>query len=421
MTRPSFFSGTLPRRLLAVGAAAGLAVTLLPAAPAEAASSQRVRATFFGMHDANPTSWPVAPVGNIRLWDSGVAWRQIETANGVFDFSNLDAQVDAARAHGARVLLVLGQTPRFHSTRPGKRGTYGLGAASMPTQSSWTNYVYKLVNRYKGRGVDYQVWNEANVSGYWNGTPAQMAKLTHWTSRIVNNNDASAQVVAPALATRLTGQRAWLRTFYAQRTGGKKVAAYVDAVSLNLYPLPKQAPEASMTLLNASRIMLSRAGVRKPIWNTEINYGLPGGGSATNITRAKEAAYVARTLVLNAENNIKRVFWYAWDLQNLANTQLTYTNGTSLTPAGKAYQVVRGWLLAGRTKGCARDGRGTYTCTLAYSGGVKRIYWNPSRKVTVRAVKSARASVGLYGVEKPLSGGEAIGVGSAPVMGRSAK
>jgi hypothetical protein len=421
MTRPTFLSGTLPRRLLALGVAAGLATTLLPAAPAEAASSQRVKATFFGMHDGDPTTWPTAPVGDIRLWDSLVSWRQLETANGVFDFSRLDAQVDAARANGSRVLLVLGQTPRFHSTKPGKRGTYGLGAASMPTQASWTNYVYKLVTRYQGRGVDYQVWNEANVSGYWSGTAAQMAQLTRWTSRIVNNNDSSAQVVAPALATRLTGQRAWLRTFYSQKTGGKKVAAYVDAVSLNLYPLPKEAPEASMKLLAASRIMLSQAGVSKPIWNTEINYGLLGGGSANNITRAKEAAYVARTLVLNAENNVKRTFWYAWDLQNLANTQLTYTDGTSLTQAGTAYKVVRDWLLYSRTKGCVRDGKGTYTCTVAYSGGVRRIYWNPSRKVTVRAVKSARASAGLYGVEKPLSGGEAIGVGTAPVMVRSAK
>jgi hypothetical protein len=291
----------------------------------------------------------------------------------------------------------------------------------MPTQTAWTNYVFKVVNRYKGRGVDYQVWNEANVAGYWNGTAAQMAKLTQITSRIVNNNDSRAKVVSPAMATRLTSQRAFLRTFYAQHVGGKKVSAYVDAVALNLYPLANGSPEESMTLLAASRTMLRAAGVNKPIWNTEINYGLLGGGSARNIARAKEQAYVARTLVLNAENNVKRMFWYAWDLQSLANTQLTLTNGTSLAPAGKAYEVVRGWLLGTRTKGCARDGKGTYTCTLAFSGGVKRIYWNPSRKVTVRVVKSARASVGVYGVQKPLSGGEQIGVGQAPVLIRSAR
>ena len=421
MTRTTLLTRPAARRLLSLGAAVGLGLTLLPATPAQAATSQRVGGSFFGMHDGDPSSWPEAPVGSIRLWDSGVTWRQIEKANGVFDFSVLDAQVANARAHGARVLLVLGQTPRFHSTRPGKRGSYGLGAASMPTQTAWRNYVYKVVTRYKGRGVDYQVWNEANVPGYWNGSPAQMAKLTQWTSKIVNNNDRSAKVVSPALATRLTGQRKWLRTYFAQRTGGKRVAAYVDAVSLNLYPLPKQAPEASMTLLSASRTMLAQAGVRKPIWNTEINYGLLGGGTASQITRSKEAAYVSRTLLLNAANNVKKVFWYAWDLQHLANTQLTYSNGTSMTPAGTAYEVTRGWLLGARTKGCTRDRKGTYTCTLGYAGGVKRIYWNPSRKVTVRVVKSARATVSLYGVERAISGGSAIGVGTRPVMVRSAR
>ena len=228
-------------------------------------------------------------------------------------------------------------------------------------------------------------------------------------------------MVSPALATRLTGQRAWLRTFYAQRIGGKKVAAYVDAVSLNLYPTAKGTPEASMTLLAASRTMLRQAGVRKPIWNTEINYGLLGGGTARKISRDRQAAYVARTFMLNAVNNVKRVYWYSWDLQNLANTALTYDNDTSLTSAGVAYKVVRSWLLGARTHGCVRDSRGTYTCELTYSGGVRRVYWNPTRKVTIRAVKSARATQGLSGVERPASSGVQIGVGMRPVMVRSVR
>ena len=410
----------LSRRLLAVAIAVGVGLALLPAAPA-AAANQRIGSTFFGMHDSNPATWPNAPVGTVRLWDSGVSWREIERSNGVFDFTRLDEQVAAARANGARVLLVLGQTPRFHATKPVRRGSYGVGAVSMPTKASWTRYVSTVVRRYKGRGVDYQVWNEANVSGYWRGTPAQMAKLTQWTSRIVNSNDRAAKVAAPALATRLSSQRLWLRTFYAQRTGGKKVSAYVDAVALNLYPVASASPEASMTLLTAVRTMLNQAGARKPIWNTEINYGLLGGGTAKRIAPSKQAAYVARTFLLNAANNVKRVYWYSWDLQRLANTSLTSDNDTSLTRAGTAYKVVRSWLTGARTKGCVRDGRGTYTCTLAYSGGVRRVYWNPTRNVTIRAVKSARASMGLAGVERSARSGARIVVGKSPVMVRSAR
>ncbi|HEX6937745.1 MAG TPA: hypothetical protein VF227_14590, partial [Actinomycetes bacterium] len=111
------------RRLLAVGTAVGLGLTFLPAQPVAAAA--RVPAPFFGMHDLNPATWPNTQVGAIRLWDSGVTWREIETQPGVFDFSRLDSQIDTARANGAHVLVVLGQTPRFHSTRPGRLGSYG--------------------------------------------------------------------------------------------------------------------------------------------------------------------------------------------------------------------------------------------------------------------------------------------------------
>jgi hypothetical protein len=409
---------TLLFRLLALSGAVALGITLLPAPPAVAATD-RVRAHMFGVHDGNPVTWPQARVGAVRLWDSGVSWREIETAPGTFDFRRLDTQVDTARAHGARVLLVLGMTPRFHSTHPGRLGLYGFGSADMPTKHSWIQYVRVVTRRYQGRGIDYQVWNEGNVEGFWQGSARQLAKLTRWTARVVHRQDASAKIVAPAMVTRLTGQRRWLRTFYAQRVGHQNVAAYVDAVSLNLYPSPQGGPEDSMRLLATVRTLLHAAGVSKPVWNTEINYGLRGGRNAEEISRAREASFVARTYVLNAANKVRRVYWYAWDLQHLANTQLTFADGTSLTRAGYAFRVVRGWLLKAHLPDCSRDGRGTWMCQVRYAHGVRRIYWNPDRRVTVRAVRSATYYQTLKGTRIDLTGGETLRVGKVPVMVRS--
>lgn len=408
----------LSARAVALAIALGLVLTTLPLEPSLAAG-QRVDRRLFGMTDADPVSWPKAKIGAVRLWDSGVTWRQIETRPGVFDFSRLDAQVSAARAHGARPLLVLGMTPRFHAKRPNVPGVYGRGSTSPPKMSAWKRYVAKLANRYRGT-VDYQVWNEANVAEFWRGSPSDMAELTKVTSKVVARHDKWGKIVSPALATRLTGQRKWLRTFYAQRPGGRSVAGWVDIVSLNLYPLPNQGPEASMRLLDASRTMLGALGVTKAIWNTEINYGLQtgGGGTAKNISRRKEAAFVGRTYVLNAANNVKRVFWYSWDIQSLANTQMTYRSG-GLTPAGKGYSLVRDWLVGGRMQGCSRSGNGTYTCTVRYSGGVKRIYWNPSRRVTIRTDSSATRMTTMSGESTRIRGGKSIRVKFSPVMVRS--
>ena len=156
------------------------------------------------------------------------------------------------------------------------------------------------------------------------------------TAAKINNNDSGRRSSARRLATRLTGQRAWIRDFYTRRTGGFPVAHWVDVVSLHLYPLPKERPEHSMTLLAAARTMLDLRGVHKPIWNTEINYGLQtgGGGTPAQISTGRQAAYVVRTYMLNAASGVKKVFWYSWGLQRLANTKLTFTNG-SPTLAGR--------------------------------------------------------------------------------------
>jgi hypothetical protein len=406
-------------RLAAMALAVGLATSLMPATTASAATL-RVNSGFFGMTDNDPTSWPSQPVGAVRLWDTGTTWRDIETSNGVYNFAKLDAQVSEARAHGARVLVVLGQTPRFHATRPNSSSYIAPGASSAPTLTAWKNYVFKVVQRYKGRGVDYQIWNEANVSGFWAGSAAQMAELTKVAAKVVRNNDSAAQVVSPSMATRLTGQRKWLRTFYARRTGGFPVAHWVDIVSLHLYPGPKERPEHSLALLAASRSMLSAAHVSKPIWNTEINYGLQtgGGGTASKISARRQAAYVARTYVLNASANVKKVFWYSWGLQSLANTRLTYTSG-SLTPAGQAYGTVRSWLLGSRIGSCSKDRRGTYHCVAKYSDGVRHIYWNPTRKASIRTPATTTNWVNLYGTSTRIKSNKSLSVDYAPKMVRS--
>ena len=408
----------LPLRLLVPAAALALTAPLLSASPVQAATP-RVTSTYFGMTDSAPTSWPSARVGSIRLWDSGVTWRHLETSPGVFDFTDLDQQVAVARSHGARPLLTLGSTPRFHATKPGQAALYGSGSASMPKLWAWARYVRKVVARYGAR-VDYQVWNEANVQGFWTGTPRQLAKLTQVTSKIVNGNASAAKVVSPSLGTRLSGQRLWLRKFYAQTVGGRRVARWVDVVSLHLYPLPSQGPEASMTQLSAARSHLRALGVSKPIWNTEVNYGIQvgGGGTAKDISSRREAALLTRTYVLNIQNGVYRVYWYSWDLQDFANTFLTTATGAT-TKAGTAFSVVRTWLQGTRPAGCSRSSNGTWTCTFRYGDGVKRVYWNPTRKAYVRTAGSATKLQYQTGGVEQINGGKRIRVDYAPVMVRS--
>ena len=380
-----------------------------------------LESSFFGMHDADPVgaSWPSEPVGSLRVWDAGVAWSQIETAPGVYDWTRLDAIVATAKEHKAAPLIVLGQTPTFHSTKPKKVGSYGAGAASMPDMAAWRAYVKAVVDRYNGPGVAFQVWNEANVEGYWNGTPKQMAQLTAAARAVVDKATPRPLLVAPALAVRTLGQRAILRDMYAESVAGVPLADMVDVVSLQLYPEAGLGPDRSGDLLFAARQTLDQLGVpkSKPIWNTEINYGLQGGVAATPASPEEQQARVAMTYVFNAALGIGRAYWYSWDLHKIADTDLTEADNVTPTAAGRAFGTVQRWLLGSKVTSCDRLHGGLWVCALETPTGGARSSGARSSRSTVRTAFNATTAERLGEPARALPlGGTTLQVGVTPLL-----
>jgi hypothetical protein len=439
------------RRILGVLAVAlGALAVLVPAASPATASRIRVDHRIFGLHDASLDSLQSSGVGSLRLWDTGVSWREIASYDPVtgaptYDWSRLDTIVSAARRKHVELTLVLGQTPSYFSSDPAVLPMQEtVTGAPNPAVTAYRAYVEAVMQRYGAKIAAYQVWNEANVVNYWAGSESQLARLT----KIVHDaRDAYAPrslVVSAPLLTRKPGQRRWLSGFAATRVGGRPVCKYVDAFALNLYPMATYdsrpgVPEDSMTLLAKSRLRLARAGWPEgtPIWVTEVNYGLQGTHetgplTAEPISDARQAAYVIRTWVLDAAHKIKRVFWYSWDMAAASdggargNTLLTETSDhTQLTLAGKAFELVQTWLHGtlvghGKRSPCVTDTHGTYTCLVKYARGAGRIYWNPMRTAAVRLVKSARSLQDQSGQTHRIKGGTAIKVGYRPVLVRSA-
>ena len=386
-------------------------------------TSEFFGAHHLGLHADGPIGWPQGPVGSVRMWDNRVSWREVEVAPGVFDWTLIDAQMAKARANGASVLLVLGQTPVFHSTRPTAAGTYGPGASAMPTQAAWVRYVQETARRNLtvwGHVAQFQVWNEANVAGYWTGTAKQMATLTAWTRSALRAVDPAARLVAPALVTRLSSQQTWIKAFYSQKVARKNVSAYVDALSFQLYPTATGSPEASMALLASVRRILAKYNVVKPIWNTEVNYGLVGGpeagAGARQVSSQQQVGNVMRTFVLNAANRVGRVYWYSWDLLAMSNTPLVEADRITLTPAGLAFGTSRNWLIGTRPVGCTRAKTNTWTCTFTTATQTRRIVWNPSRSTTVTAPLRTSSVTTWSAAASSARAGSKVRVGVVPVM-----
>lgn len=401
----------------------GLAVAMILASLVLVSPAQgtRIRPDFFGMHDWRIGSGlvPTVRLGSIRLWASGVQWRQIETEPSNYDWSRVQRAVETARSAGLRPMLVLGQTPRFWAqdkTAPGD------GATSMPNIDAWKRYVRAAARRY-GATIDYQIWNEPNVVNFWTGSVGQMAKLTATGSRAIKSVAPNATVVAPSFPLRLRSQQQWFTKYWAAKVDRKGMASYVDVVAVHLYPLAGQGPEASMKLVGFAKRALPRAARGKPMWNTEVNYGVVGAGSrARKISGAKQAAFVARTLVLNAANSIRRVYWFSWFPNPAHNTHLAQDDLTTLTRAGRAWQVTHEWLAGTNVKGCNKTSKGRfkglYTCVARESRTeIRRFYWKPSGSaVTIRTPRSTTSWTNLSGDRTARKGHFRIKVGQSPIM-----
>jgi hypothetical protein len=316
-------------------------------------SGVQVTGALFGNH---PIIGVPDGAGTVRLWDTSTSWNKIERARGQYQWGALDRAVAAAESAGQEVLLVLGGTPEWAAVAAAPGSEFAGAGSSMPMTDPalFEDYVRAVTSRYGGRIAAYQIWNEVNISQFWRGTPELMADLTARAYAIIKRAVPGATVVAAS-----TGSR-WVKgftEFYPEYLTALGVLGWpIDAFSVHLYPMASGTPRDRAFLLGMMKTALRIAKApSKPIWETEINYGItnPGSGEAARaIPDAEIPGYVARTYLDSLRYGVARSYWYAWTPEyRLLGIQMS--NGY---PATRAYLTTRDWVVGATFSGCSTTG-----------------------------------------------------------------
>lgn len=389
---------TKPRFRRAVIALSAIAlVTPIITAPAQArnVAEQQIKMAIFQTDgNSNPflsagpeVGWNAGleglrPLGSplYRLWDMKVAWRDVNPAPGVFDWSILDRRIAQTEAWGGKPLMVLGLTPQWAASDPNAGDPrWGAGTASAPASiDSWRSYVRALVQRYGDRIGAYETWNEANLQTFWQGSAAELAVMVSVANQEIKAG-SSATVLLPSVTTRLASGHKFTQALL--KAFGDNPENFFDAFSIHTYPtgsagatykdncLVTTSPFDCIDTLDpraaaAQRFddirtwqqkVVDQVGAASPVldkglWDTEVNYGLAGPGINPPVdwSDAQGAELISYTYADSRALGIDATFWYEftaapYDLlgvQLTPQTPLTQAaySALPLTPTGTSGQ-----------------------------------------------------------------------------------
>lgn len=219
--------------------------------------------------------------------DLGV-YREVDD-KPVYDWTGVDRVYDTVLALGMRPIVELGFMPRDLAGDPARTVFTYRGIISPPKDwGRWADLVRALATHLVERyGIDevrdrwaFEVWNEANLSVFWSGTPEEYWRLYEVTARAVKDVDPGLRVGGPA-----TAAVGWVDRQL-------DVDAPVDFVSTHIYGSPP---------LDLRGITAARGRADLPQWWTEW------GVTATHGNEVNDTVFAATFLLRGMRSAAGRI------------------------------------------------------------------------------------------------------------------
>ncbi len=147
-------------------------------------------------------------------WGSTNAYTEDAQGHAVYNWTILDGIFDSYLAKGVRPYVEIGFMPKAlspkpepyqHDWKPNAKSKLNTGWAYPPNDyPKWGELVFQWVThcltRYGRAEVEtwyWEVWNEANISPYWNGTPEEFLKMHDYALAAVRRALPTARVGGP--------------------------------------------------------------------------------------------------------------------------------------------------------------------------------------------------------------------------------
>ena len=361
--------------------------------------------------------------GTVRLWDAGTSWASLQSGSNTYNWTNLDTWLDMVAAHQpSAVIFTFGHVPCFIASiacNPNSQqssGKYWSGSIPIDLTSNgsptFTAFVTALTKHCSAAGhcvknyIKYwEMWNEPNLSHYWNGTVNQLYDMFKPAVTIIRANVPGAIVSTPPISG---GDTAYIGSWLSLENTNGRLSDYYGFHSY----LSGYEPETRINMIIRMVKAKNDAGWTTTPWmNTETNF-IVGTDNCTSSTEDCMGQlvrwHVLQYAYQGGAGGAFHVGWYNW---------------TSITAGGfdTYYYTMMQWLTgASFTASCSSSGT-VWTCPLTESTGAtalfvwdangNSIYTPASQYVAYRSFNGTNG-----GTRKTISAGQATTIGLIPIM-----
>ncbi|WP_341723120.1 hypothetical protein LQ252_08300 [Klebsiella variicola] len=245
-------------------------------------------------------------MGNYKFssYRTDYRWSNTEKAKGVFNIPSkqLDDLINTSRQNNIKPLIILGYT----------NSLYGNGKpVTKEYQLAFARYVTWVANRYKGKGIIYEIYNEwwhGDLKGFSHAQDAESAKqyfeLIKLTSNIIRKVDSSATIIAGSMNPLDSRHINWLLTMM-----DLGLSSYIDGVSI--HPYSTNNPLKDFSKIDEFEVELRNKNQNHQpidIYITEMGYSNSSKGKLS-ISEQNNYAKAYMQLVKSKEY-IKGIWWY---------------------------------------------------------------------------------------------------------------
>jgi hypothetical protein len=266
-------------------------------------------------------------------------WELVEQEKGKYDFRAYDELTEGLEKRGIRILYILDYEHRFYESDRSVRTEEGRAA--------FARFAAAAAERYRGRGILWELWNEPNIEVFWKPEPNanDYMALAKVVIPAIRSADPVALCVAPATAG---VDLAFLETCF-----GKGLLDLVDGVTV--HPYRQDPPETVAADYGKLRAIIRKYRPNRPdlpILSGEWGYSAAWEG----YDERRQGDYLAREFLTNLSLGIPLSIWYDWHDDGPDPTEPEHHFGTvALDYREKpAYQEMRRLVTALKGKRFAR-------------------------------------------------------------------